>query len=403
MPTYEYKAMSQTGEKLKGVYTSNTIEEVFHMLRKNNHYPIHVEEKFEVKRAISFSFWNRIKIKDIAIFCRQFYTMLHAGISILNCLDTLRQQTQNKKFKIVIGQIYEEVQKGLTLSESLKNHKDIFPDLLIHMVETGEFSGTLDVIIARMANHYAKENKISNKVKGAMIYPIVLSIVAITVVVFLLIFVIPTFIGLFKESNTALPIPTQILLSITDIIKNYLHIIFLIFVLLIYGLKKSISMKKGQLFIDQLKLKIPIVKGTTQKIITSRFSRTLSTLLASGIPLLQALDIISEIVGNTVVQKEILIAKEDIKKGINLSSMIEKISVFPPMLHAMIRIGEESGSLDDILDETANFYDEEVEVALQKITTLIEPLMIVVMAVIVGSIIIAMLLPMIDMVNTISV
>lgn len=403
MPTYKYKAINKTGEKIEGNYTAKSKSEVIYMLRQNQNLPVKIEEVIEKENVLNFESFKKIKVKDIAIFCRQFYTMLNAGVTVLNVLDTLRYQTENKKLKAVVGEVYEEVQKGLTFAEALKKHQKIFPDLLINMVEAGEVSGTLDVIMDRMAVHYEKENKITNKVKGAMMYPIILSIVSILVVVFLLTFIMPTFVGMFEGSGVELPLPTRILLMISGIIINYWYFVFTALLLMILGIKKYIGTNNGQFLIDHIKFKIPIVKGTTQKVITSRFTRTLSTLLASGIPLIQALDIVSRIVGNVVVEKGILKAKEDVRKGIDLATPIKQMDVFPPMAESMIRIGEESGTLDEILDKTANFYDEEVEAALQKMTTLIEPIMIVVMAIVVGSIVIAMVMPMFEMMNTIQV
>ncbi|QXM05993.1 type II secretion system F family protein [Crassaminicella indica] len=402
MPTYKYKAISKAGERLEGTYTARSKNEVIHMLRQNQNHPINIEEIIE-KQSISISFFKKVKIKDMAIFCRQFYTMLNAGVTVLNALDTLRFQTENKKLAKVIEEVYEDVQKGLTFSESLRKHREIFPDLLINMIEAGEVSGTLDIIMNRMAIHYEKENKITNKIKSAMMYPIILSIISILVVVFLIIFIMPTFIGLFEGSGVKLPLPTRILLIVSEIIKNYWYIIILVLIIMLYSIKKYITSNKGQFLIDHIKFRIPIIKGITQKVITSRFTRTLSTLLASGIPLIQALDIVSRIVGNVIVEKGILKAKEDVRKGIDLTTPIKQIGVFPPMVNAMIRIGEESGSLDEILDKTANFYDEEVEATLQKMSTLLEPLMIVLMAIIIGAIVIAMILPMFDMMNTIQI
>ncbi|MCT4595185.1 MAG: type II secretion system F family protein [Anaeromicrobium sp.] len=401
MPTYKYKAISKTGEKIEGTYTAKAKEEVLSLIRQNQNMPISVEEVSEGSKEISLNFLTKIKTKDIAIFCRQFYAMLNAGVTIINCLDILRLQTENKKFRKVIGEVHDEVQKGLTFSESMRKHRSTFPDLLINMVQAGEVSGTLDIIMDRMAVHYEKENKINNKVKGAMMYPLILSIVSILVVVFLLTFVMPTFVGMFTGSGVELPLPTRILLAISGGITKYWYILVVFLIVTFYGLKKYIDTDRGQFLIDHIKFRIPIVKGTTQKIVTSRFTRTLSTLLSSGIPLIQALDIVSRVVGNVIVEKGVLNAKEEVKKGIDLATPIKNIGVFPPMVDSMIRIGEESGALDDILDKTANFYDEEVETAIQKMTTLLEPIMIVIMAVVIGAIVIAMVMPMFDMMNTI--
>ncbi|MCT4509429.1 MAG: type II secretion system F family protein [Tepidibacter sp.] len=401
MPNYKYSALDKYGKKIEGKYTSTSKEDVLSMLRQNNYYPMKVEEDKGIKEIRIADFLKKIKTKDIAIFCRQFYTLLNAGITIISCLDILKLQTENKKFAKVIGEVHDDVQKGLTFSESLKKQKNIFPDLLINMVEAGEVSGNLDVIMERMAFHYEKENKINNKVKGAMAYPIILSIVAVAVVTFLLTFVMPTFVGMFESSGVELPLPTRILLSISEGIKKYWYIHLLILFLGIYGIIKYIKSERGKMLIGIINFRIPIIKGVTQKIITSRFTRTLSTLLSSGVPLIHALEIVAKIVGNIIVEKGILEAKEEVRKGIDLASPLERIGVFPPMVTSMIKIGEESGSLDEILEKTADFYDEELETALSQITTLIEPIMIIVMGGVVGFIVIAMMLPMFDMFNTI--
>ena len=402
MATYKYSAVDSLGKKIEGIYEANTKDEVLLMLRQSNNFPIKIEENQAVSKDIDFSkYFQKVKTKDIAIFCRQFYTLLNSGITIINCLQILQRQTENKKFAHVIGEVYEAVQKGLTFSEGLKRHRDVFPELLIYMVEAGEVSGNLDVIMDRMAIHFEKENRINNKIKGAMAYPIVLSVVAVTIVVFLLTFVMPTFVGMFKSSGVVLPLPTRILLSISDIITHYWYLIFLLIFSLTYFLGKYIKSDIGRTSIDGIKFKIPIIRGVTQKIVTSRFTRTLSTLLSSGVPLIQALEVVSRIVGNKLVEKGIVKAQDDVKKGVELAVPIENMGVFPPMAVSMIRIGEESGALDDILEKTANFYDDEVETALQTMTTLLEPIMILVMGVVVGGIVIAMMLPIFDMMNTI--
>lgn len=401
MPVYKYKAVTYDGKKVQGQYSASSKIEVINMLKSDNIYPIEINEVIGSKDIKDLKIFNRVKIKDIAVFCRQFYTMLNSGVTIVNCLEVLRCQTENKKLKKTLGQVYESVQKGMTLSEALKRHKDVFPELLINMVEAGEVSGNLDTILNRMAIHYEKENKISNKIKSAMMYPLVLSIVAMVVVVFLLTVVMPTFVSMFQQSGATLPTPTLVLLGISDIIKNYWYIIIVLITTLIYLVKKYYATERGRAYIDKLKFRIPILNGVITKIITSRFTRTLSTLLASGVSLIKALDIVSKIVGNKVIEEGINKVKDEVRRGMDLASPIDKLGVFPPMVVSMIKIGEESGSLDEILDKTANFYDDEVEASLQKMTSLIEPIMIIIMALIVGFIVISMVLPMFDMINTV--
>ncbi len=249
--------------------------------------------------------------------------------------------------------------------------------------------------------HFEKENKLENKVKSAMIYPMALAVVSVAVVIFLLVAVMPTFIGMFESSGQALPAPTRALLAISNALTTYWYIFIVVVGALLGGFLYYKRTPTGMRTIDGIKLKIPVVKETTKKIITSRFTRTLSTLMASGIPLLESIQIVGKVVGNTVVQDKLELSSEDVRKGVSLSRAVHEVGVFPPMVDSMIRIGEESGSLDDILYKTADFYDEEVEVALQKMAALMEPVMLVAMAVVIGFIVIAMAMPMFDMVNTI--
>lgn len=397
---YKYKAVSQNGEVIEGFFEGNEESDVLAMLKGNNYLPVSVEKDISSEKKIDI-FSKKIKKKDLAVFCRQFYTMLDAGIGIVKCIDILEKQSENKNLKKALGTLHENVQKGFTLSEGMKKHSTVFPSLLINMVEAGEVSGNLDIIMERMAVHFEKENKLENKIKSALIYPVVLAVVSIAVVIFLLVAVMPTFIGMFESSGQALPKPTQILLNISNWLTEYWYIFIPIVLALIFGFVLFKQTPTGTNFVDTLKIKIPVIKDTNVKIITARFARTLSTLMSSGIPLLQSIEIVSRVVGNKIVHDRLEIASEDVRKGISLSRAVNEVGIFPPMVDSMIKIGEESGSLDDILYKTADFYDEEVEVALQRMTSLMEPVMLVIMALIIGFIVIAMAMPMFDMVNTI--
>lgn len=395
-----YRAVTDNGQVIEGIHEAYSEQEVLAMIRNNEYVPISIEPKIEEKPVSSY-FLKNVSKKDVAVYCRQFYTMLNAGVSILKCLDILEAQTENKVMKNATRVVFDDVQKGMTLSEAMRKHERVFPSLLVNMVEAGEVSGSLDVIMERMALHYEKENKIENKIKGAMIYPIVLGVISIAVVIFLLVAVMPTFIGMFESSGVELPIPTKILLNISNSLKNQWYMYLAIVIALTLGIGYLGKKESGRLFIDGLKLRTPIFKNTNIKIATSRFTRTLSTLLSSGIPLLQALDVVSKIVNNKLLCSRLENAKEEVRKGIPLSRTIKEIKIFPPMVDSMIKIGEESGSLDEILNKSADFYDEEVEVAIQKMTEMLQPLLVVVMALIVGFIVMAMALPMFDMVNTV--
>lgn len=399
MPTYQYKAIDAAGKKVQDICNAHTRDEVLKMIKENRGYPIEIKEIVEAKDVGSLSLFrfSPVKLKDIAVFCRQFYTMLHAGVPIISCLDILRLQTENKRFKKIIGEIFEDVQKGLTFSEALKNHPGVFPELLIHMVETGEVTGNLDQIMDRMAIYYEKENKLHNKIKSAMVYPTILAIVSVLIVIFLLTFVMPVFVSMFEKSGTELPWITQILLAVSEGIRSYWYLILALLVVFAHIFKRYSKTDQYRLMADRLKLKIPILKSNTQKVITSRFMRTLSILLFSGVPLMQSLEIVARVVGNKVVELRLLQVREEVRKGMDLATPIKNIKIFPAMVDSMIRVGEESGFLDEILDKTANFYDEEVEVSMQKLMTILEPLMIVMMSFIIGFIVIAMVLPMFDM------
>lgn len=400
MGNFKYKAVSENGQVIEGYHEAQSEEEVVNMLKNNKYFPMDIEKEIGADIRTSL-FAKKVTKKDIAVFSRQFYTMLDAGIGVVEALDILKRQTENKTLKQTIDIVYEDVQKGMSLSEAMGKHEKVFPSLLINMVEAGEVSGNLDVIMERMAIHYEKEFNIENKIKNAFMYPIILSIVAISVVIFLLVVVMPTFIGMFEESGTTLPTPTRILLTISDWLTNYWYLFIGVVLILIFGIITLGKSKEGRRFFDNLKIKLPVIKNMNIKIITSRFTRTLSTLLSSGIPLLQALDVVSKVVGNEIVGAELQLAKEDIRKGVPMSKTIRDIEIFPPMVDSMIGIGEESGALDDILYKTADFYDEEAEASMEKMTTLLEPILIVFMAIIIGFIVVSIAMPMFEIYDTI--
>ncbi len=397
---YNYTAITKNGFKVSGSVESNSENDVLRMIKNNGYLPVSIDRDVEAEAGIEI-FAKKVKKKDLAVFCRQFYTMLDAGLNIVNSLDILSVQTENKTLRKAITDVAEDVQKGVTLSEAMRIHEKVFPSILINMVEAGEVSGNLDTILERMAVHFEKENKTENKVRSSMVYPIVLMVVSIAVVIFMLIFILPTFVGMFEGSDTPLPLPTRILIGLSDFLKSYWYIFIGLVALIVFGISSYINSESGRRFFDSIKLKLPIVKATTVKIVTSRFTRTLSTLMSSGIPLLRSMEVVSKVVNNKVVEEKLISGIEDIRRGVPLSRMIRDIEIFPPMVDSMVKIGEESGALDDILLKTADFYDEEVDVALTKLTSMLEPLMIVFMALIIGFIVIAMYLPMFEVVNTI--
>ena len=397
---YKYVAVTDTGFKVTGSVEANSEADVVNMLRGNQYFPISVERDISAEAGIEL-FAPKVTKKGLAVFCKQFHTMLDAGLSIVRCLDVLAAQTENKTLKKAISSLADNVQKGMTLSEAMALQPKVFPKILVNMVEAGEVSGDLDAILEKMAVHFEKENKIESKVKSSTVYPIALLVVTICVVVFMIVFVLPTFISMFEGSGTELPGATQLLINLSNSMRSKWYVYLGVVAAVVLGVKAFTSSERGRRTFDFIKLKLPVISTTTVKVVTSRFTRTLSTLISSGIPLLRSMEVVSKVVDNSVVEQRIKDSIEDIRRGIPLSRAVKEVGLFPPMVDSMIRIGEESGALDDILLKTADFYDEEVEVALTRMTTLIEPIMIVFMALIIGFIVIAMYMPMFEVITTI--
>lgn len=395
MAKYKYRVMNSDGEKINGSYEADSKEQVIDYISANGYYPLKVEEVIESKN-IQVKFVQKVKLKDLAVFCRQFYTMLNAGVPILTCLEILSEQIENEKLRKATRQVQEEVKKGGILSEAMKKHEKVYPNLLVSLVASGEASGNLDSIMLRMATHYEKENKINNKVSSAMVYPMVLSFVAVAAVVFILTYVMPTFMDIFSESGTELPWSTKLLLGMSEGIKNYWFILMIIVISIVMGLRIYLRTDQGKMMLSELKLKLPVIKELNQMIIVSRFTRTLSILISSGLPLISALEMVSQVAGNKVAENALIKVKDKVMIGENLYSSMKETNVFPTMLYSMIKIGEDTGSLDDILNKTADFYDEELENTIQKSVAFIEPLLIVVMGLTIGFIVISIMLPMFD-------
>lgn len=396
MAKFKYRAMKADGSKISGDFDGNSRDEVMDMITSNGYYPLMIEEVPESTK-IELSFKKKATTKDISILCRQLYTMIDAGVSINNSLNILANNTSNKKLKKIIYSIEDDVKKGEMLSEAMKRHKRVFPALLIAMIESGEISGNLDTMLLRMSIHYEKETKLNNKIKSAMTYPAVLSMVAVGSVIFIMTFVMPTFIEMFEVEGVKLPLSTKILLAISGFLSNHLLVALLFLVIIFVAFSYYMKSDHGVYTISLLKLKAPVIGKLNKKIIVSRFARTLSTLAVSGVSLIQGLPLVAEIIGNKVVEDALMKVREEVAKGESLSDPIKESGIFPEMLSSMITIGEEAGQLDDILNKTADFYDEEVEQAIQTTTALIEPVLIVGMSIVIGFIIISILLPMFDM------
>lgn len=396
MPKFKYRAMSPSGEKISSSYEADSRDEVISIITANGYYPLKIEEVSQSK-SIELNILSKVTLKDISVFCRQFYTMIDAGITIDRALKILSNQTTNKRLKIAIKNIDEDVSKGEILSAAMKKNGDIFPKLLINMIEVGEVTGNLDQVMLRMADQYEKENKINNKVKVAMIYPAVLGIVAILVVIIMMTFVMPKFLDVFKDMNMKLPAITRILITTSNSLSSYALIIWPIIIAVIIGIRIYFKTEHGIYSLSVIKLKIPVIKNLNKKIIVSRFTRTLSVLLSSGIPLIKSLELIGELLGNKLAEKEVLTMIENVTRGEDLYNSIKRSNIFPEMLSTMIKIGEETGALDEILYKTADFYDDEVESQIQITASLVEPMLIVFMGGVIAFLVIAIMLPMTNM------
>lgn len=400
---FKYKAVDTSGRVVEYTQSAASKEELIHMLKEKGFTPIKIQTEEQSSKDLGDMslFAPKVKLKDIAVFCKQLYTMLNAGMALSAALDTLGNQTENKTLRKTLKEVYSDLQTGLQLSQAMKKHTKVFPVLLITMIEAGEMTGNLDNVLARMAEHYEKENKINSKIKGAMVYPTILSIAAVSVVVFLLTFIMPTFTEMFTSSGVELPTPTKILMNISDALQNYWYIFIAVIVAVAFIAKKYISTTTGKRQYDKLKLKLPVIGSSVTKIATSRFTRTLSTLMASGIAIVPAMEASAGVTNNQVVIDGMAKVTEDIKKGLSISLLLKSMNFFPPMVISMISIGEESGSLEDMLSKTADYYDEELEATIQKMLSMLEPMLILVMGVMIGFIVISMMMPIFDLTQTV--
>jgi type IV pilus assembly protein PilC len=401
MAVYTYEAINNMGKTVKSTYEANNREEVLVMLEKKNLYPIMVQEGGGASKEIKAShFFQRVKLKDIAFFCRQVYSLLNAGIPIADTLQIISGQIVNKNLQKAVVEVSEEVQTGIPFSEAMKK-QNVFPALLIHMVAAGEASGTLNFVMRRMAEDYEKEFKMQKRVSGAMVYPTLIIIVAVVAVTFLITSVLPRFVEMFASANVELPAATQMLINISGFLQQYWLYLLVALILFICGCKYFVRTAQGRFWVDTFKLSLPIIGGVNNKIVMARFSRTLSSLLKSGIPLMQSMEYVAAVVGNQLVSEKLLVVREEIAKGASLTDSVNKTGVFDPIVIHMLKIGEDSGKLDEVMENTATVYDQEVEVAVQGLTSIIEPLMIILMAVVVGLIVFSIITPMFDIAKTV--
>ncbi len=395
MPQFTYKARNHQGQLLTGQLEANDTAAVAEILREQQLFVINIRQKNIISKDISFNLPGKgIKKSDLAVFCRQLATMIKAGIPLLTALDILSKQLESAKLRETVAKVKQTLEEGSTFAEALRTYEKVFPNLFISMVEAGETGGMLDSVLEQLAVHYEREHDINEKVKSAMTYPAVVLSVALLAVIFLLIFVLPTFTGMLTDLGAELPLPTRIVMGVSDLVSKVWFLIPFLIIGGFAGFRKITEKGRGRYRWHQALLHIPIVKKVHLLALVSRFGRTLGTLLQGGVPILQALEVVKKTAGNAVVEEGITEAQHYIREGQGMAKPLERCGVFPPMVIQMILVGEETGTLDDLLQRISEFYDQDLDNVVAKLSTIIEPVLIVVMGGLVGFIIISIMLPM---------
>ena len=395
MPQYTYTARAVNGELKSATIDAPSRDDVIKQLRQLKLNVVKIDEGAANRKKRGGS----IKMRDVVIFTRQFSTMINAGLPLVQALDILATQSENPALKDVTRQVVFDVESGNTLADAMRKHPRAFSDLYVNMVAAGEAGGILDTILMRLAVFMEKNDALVRKVKGAMIYPgVIISVAAIAITV-LLIFVIPTFETMFASVNLALPLPTRIVIGISRGLKSYWYMVLGAAMGIYFAIRNYYRTSGGKLTIDKLLLKMPVLGDVLRKSAVSRFTRTLGTLISSGVSILDGLEITAKTSGNRVIQDAIMESRSSIAGGDTIAAPLKKSAVFPPMVISMIAVGEQTGGLDEMLTKIADFYDEEVDAAVSGLLALMEPVMIVFLGVVVGGMVVAMYLPIFDMVN----
>src|SRR6266702_4605844 len=399
MQVFQYTARTLKGELVNDKIDLPSRDDVIAHLRKNRMVVVQVRQAPTELRLPKLG--AGIKTRDVVVFTRQFATMINAGLPLVQALDILAQQTENKRLAETTRQVVYDLESGHTLADALRKHPKAYSDLYVNMVAAGEAGGILDTILVRLAQFLEKNDAIVRKVKGAMIYPAVIISVAVIAISVLLIFVIPTFQNMFASVNLELPLPTRIVIGMSNLLKHYWWAILGVAGVIVFGTTRYYKTAPGRLQIDAMLLRMPVLGDVLRKSAVSRFTRTLGTLISSGVSILDGLEITARTAGNMVIHNAVMESRASIAGGETIAGPLQKSKVFPPMVISMIAVGEQTGGLDEMLSKIADFYDDEVDAAVSALLALMEPVMIVVLGVIVGGMVIAMYLPIFDMVNAV--
>jgi len=404
MSTFAYVGRNRQGAVKKGELTAKTRDEAVEQLRKQQVVVTSLEEKSGMGGKFKFSLGSGLTDKDLVVFTRQFGTMINAGLPLIQCLDILSTQSENKVLRETVGDVKNSVEAGSTFSDALKRHPKVFDDLYVNMIHAGEVGGLLDTILTRLAKHIEKAMKLKGQIKSAMVYPTAIVGVAVVIIGVLMVWVIPVFAQMFLEMSggkVGLPGPTQIVINVSNFFQSYWYAMGGAMVGAVIAIKLYYATVNGRVVIDRLLLKMPIVGDLIRKASVAKFTRTLGTLITSGVPLLEGLSICAKTSGNKVIEEALMNARVSISGGKTISEPLAKCNVFPKMVTHMIAVGESTGALDAMLGKIADFYEDEVDQAVETLTSLLEPIMMVVLGTIIGFIVIAMYLPIFTMASAI--
>jgi type IV pilus assembly protein PilC len=394
--TFEYKVRDKTGKLKTGKLDAESQAQVASKLKGMGYAPLSINQTgggLNKELTIPGMGKKKVKLKDLAVMSRQFATMINSGLSLLRALTILTEQTENKELARVLGEVRNDIETGSALSVGMSKHPDVFPPLMVNMCRAGEVGGFLDTVLLQIAANYEAEVKLRGKVKSAMTYPVVVLCIALLAVVGMLLFIVPTFAGLFETLGGTLPAPTRVLVFLSDILKVAIVPLIVAIVVAVKVWGKIKRKQRVRDVVDPLKLKLPVFGELLRKIALTRFARNLGTMMKSGVPILQSLDIVAETTGNVVLERATRAVQESVRTGESLTQPLSEHPVFPPMVVQMMAVGEDTGALDTMLAKIAEFYDQEVEATTESLTALIEPLMIAFLGAIVGSMIVALYMP----------
>lgn len=401
MNTYQYTAKDKNGHTLIGVLDAGSQAEVTEVLHRKDLVVVSIEQTKKKTVKVSGK-TKKVKLDDLVVFSRQLATMIDAGIPLVHSLVILGEQIENKNLKNVIVTVRQDIEAGVSFCDALAKHPKVFSDLFINMAKAGETSGMLDEVLDRLAAYLEKTSALTRKIRSSLVYPIVVVIMAILITAVLLLKVVPTFKGIFDILGGHLPLPTLILIGISDLLRHYFLLMLILLIAFSLLVKRYIGTKKGRYQFDRAKLKMPILGPIFRKMAVAKFSRTFSTLVKSGVPVLNALDIVSKTAGNKVVEEAIMSCSKAVRDGEPIARPLSKSGVFPPMVCRMVGVGEQTGKLELMLTKIADFYEEQVDAAAQALTSLIEPLVIAFLGIVIGGIVISLFLPIFKITQLIS-